>query len=210
MSDRVYHPPLFKGERTPATVVSCCQGEEFSLLRQRRYLHNGGSFIGRGPGIAIFIDGCCLDNGRPYARAGMGVYFGPGSMHNLSEPLLDDGPKKSNRAEIHAAILALRKVHRLWRFGDLTTERHIAIIADSSYVVKAMTEWVNTWRENGWMAVNGERVVNADDFIKLENMVRTLEGLGMTIRFWHVGRGYNEDADELARQGARKKFATYA
>ncbi|KAJ3557599.1 hypothetical protein NP233_g11701 [Leucocoprinus birnbaumii] len=206
MVDRVYHPPKRRGERTPATVVSHREGAEFSLLRQRRYFPNGGSYLGAGPGIAIFVDGSCLSNGRHNSRdvrAGMGVYFGPNSIHNLSEPLLE-GPQTSNRAELQAAILALRKVQRLFCLGDLTPKQHIAIIADSAYVVNGMTDWVYGWRKNGWRAADGGPIRNEADFKKLDNLVRTLEGLGMTIRFWRVDREHNQDADELAKEGAMK------
>ncbi|KXN92154.1 Ribonuclease H1 [Leucoagaricus sp. SymC.cos] len=202
MSERIYHPPSVKGTSTPDVVVSHREGSDFSLLKQRRFLRNGDSYIGRGPGLAVFVDGCCLDNGTPNARAGMGVYFGPGSPHNISRPLGGNGPKTNQRAEIRAAVLALGKVYRLLRFGDLCTS-HLAIISDSAHVVNSMTKWVEKWRNNGYISARGERVVNARDLMELDGITRNLEDMGVAVRFWRVDREYNGEADELARDGAR-------
>ncbi|KAJ3564637.1 hypothetical protein NP233_g8164 [Leucocoprinus birnbaumii] len=95
--ERVYHPPCVNGEYTPDTVVVSSCSDDFSYLKQRRRRRDGTSSIGLGlrTGLAIFTDGACLDNGTPYARAGMGVYFGPYSQHNISQPL-EPVPKQVN------------------------------------------------------------------------------------------------------------------
>ncbi|XP_064364566.1 ribonuclease H1 isoform X3 [Dromaius novaehollandiae] len=47
----------------------------------------------------VYTDGCCSGNGRNRARAGIGVYWGPGHPLNTSERL--PGRQTNQRAEIH-------------------------------------------------------------------------------------------------------------
>ena len=35
--------------------------------------------------IVVYTDGACVNNGKPDARAGYGVYFGEGDKRNVSE-----------------------------------------------------------------------------------------------------------------------------
>ncbi|XP_062064894.1 ribonuclease H1 isoform X3 [Lepus europaeus] len=51
--------------------------------------------------VVVYTDGCCSSNGRRRARAGIGVYWGPGHPLNLSIRL--PGRQTNQRAEIHPA-----------------------------------------------------------------------------------------------------------
>ena len=55
--------------------------------------------------IVVYTDGACVNNGKPDARAGYGVYFGKGDERNVSERY--KGPQTNNVAEILAIIRAL-------------------------------------------------------------------------------------------------------
>ncbi|XP_075270906.1 ribonuclease H1 isoform X1 [Opisthocomus hoazin] len=55
----------------------------------------------------VYTDGCCSGNGRNRARAGIGVYWGPGHPLNTSERLA--GRQTNQRAEIHAACKAIEQ-----------------------------------------------------------------------------------------------------
>lgn len=51
----------------------------------------------------VWTDGSSINNGKPHARAGVGVYFGPDDSRNLSEPL--EGSRQTNqRAEITVCL----------------------------------------------------------------------------------------------------------
>jgi ribonuclease HI len=105
----------------------------------------------------IFTDGACTNNGRPGAKAGVGVAYGSGDDSQLSMPITDledDFPVRSNqRAELYAAKLGLEFLAEADESnsneptGKPKGEAKAWIIAtDSEYVVKGMTEWLPTWR----------------------------------------------------------------
>ena len=54
----------------------------------------------------VYVDGVCLDNGKPWARAGYGVWFGNNNSLNSSGPL--SGRQTNQEAELQAAIEAIR------------------------------------------------------------------------------------------------------
>ena len=59
-----------------------------------------------GETMRVWTDGACIDNGKPDAIAGWGVFFGEGDPRNKHEPLL--GVTQTNqRAEIMAVIYVL-------------------------------------------------------------------------------------------------------
>ena len=75
----------------------------------------------------MYSDGCCINNGRPNAKAGVGVYWGDGSVHNLSERL--EGNPTNQRAEIVAACRALE--------GAVSQGmKSVEVRTDSSYTIK--------------------------------------------------------------------------
>lgn len=193
MSNREYLPPRI-GEQMPLDVLFRRRGRDFINIYKQA---GDGIIIGRS--IAVFINGACTDNGTRWARAGMGVYFGPQSQYNFCMQL-QEGRKTSQRAEINAAIVALRRVQELVEDGRLDAKT-VVLASDSMYVVKAMTEWVEEWQENGWLNIHGRRVRNRDDFQELDALIDGLgEEHGVYVKLWHVDREYNGNADELARR----------
>ncbi|XP_058407845.1 ribonuclease H1 isoform X3 [Diceros bicornis minor] len=57
--------------------------------------------------VVVYTDGCCSSNGRRRARAGIGVYWGPG--HPLNVGIRLPGRQTNQRAEIHAACKAIEQ-----------------------------------------------------------------------------------------------------
>ncbi|KAJ3557596.1 hypothetical protein NP233_g11699 [Leucocoprinus birnbaumii] len=154
--------------------------------------------------IAIYIDGACSGNGTSNARAGIGVFVCCGSDWNVSRPLTD-GPQTSQRAEIQAAITALRIARQFYMEGDFDDIRRkkgrgVVLISDSAYVVNAMTDWVDKWQRNGWKTSEGRLVTNMADFIELDLLVSFFEGFRIPVRFWKVRRSENGLADRLAKE----------
>jgi ribonuclease HI len=161
--------------------------------------HNRGGEKKRSRHIAIFVDGACSGNGQRWARAGMGVFFGPRSRHNISQRLHDD-PQTNQRAELHAAILALDRVKELLDDDKLET-RLVVVATDSAYLVDGITKWIYKWQDNGWTNARGGDVANREDFETLDELIDELEDdYGVFVKFWKVDRDDNEDADELARE----------
>ncbi|KAJ7929613.1 ribonuclease H-like domain-containing protein, partial [Mycena leptocephala] len=118
----------------------------------------------------ISVDGACSGNGTPSARAGVGIFFGPNSPHNVSESI--SGPQTSQRAEIYPRPKLCKGLNSA---GGRDQRGCIVLLCDSKYVVGAMTEWIFAWKDNGWKNANGGRVENKADFQELDTVIERLE-----------------------------------
>lgn len=162
--------------------------------------------------IALYADGACAGNGTPQARASVGVYGRPDAWYNQGYLLPSNVPQTNQSAEIHSAIAALDVaraiIKKRWERIPLPEDGHVftqvLIVMDSSYVVRAMTEWIRKWRANGFRNTRGEPVANMKALLTLDNQVRALfyDHL-IIVRFWHVPRIHNSGADRLAGEALR-------
>ncbi|KAI8628489.1 ribonuclease H-like protein [Xylariaceae sp. FL1651] len=156
--------------------------------------------------ILIFIDGACLDNGTPNAKASWAFYFGPEpEARTCSGRLESKGPfgdvceQTSNRGELRAALAALRA--RQWSDDGYRT---VVIASDSEYLVKGATEWVKKWTKNGWKTPGGKNVANRDLWELLLGDAERYQELGLAIQFWWIMREWNEVADAAAKKAASR------
>ncbi|XP_054675228.1 ribonuclease H1 isoform X2 [Grus americana] len=143
----------------------------------------------------VYTDGCCSGNGRNRARAGIGVYWGPGHPLNTSERL--PGRQTNQRAEIHAACKAIEQ-------AKSQNIKKLIIYTDSKFTINGITSWVDNWKTNGWRTSSGGSVINKEDFQRLDNLSKGIEIQWMHIP-GHAGFQGNEEADRLAREGACKQ-----
>ncbi|MFC6011589.1 ribonuclease H family protein [Nocardia lasii] len=78
------------------------------------------------------------------------------------------------------------------------------IESDSQYAIKCASEWITSWRRNGWRTSTGGAVKNVEIIKQIDRAITTREG---PVRFrWvrgHVGNYFNEQADKLAGEAAR-------
>ena len=156
-----------------------------------------------GTSIIIATDGACRNNGRADAVAGCGIYWGRNDIHNRSFQLDDGVRPTSQRAELSAAIYALRKFRNIFANGGYKYYGRIdevVIKTDSAYLVKGMTEWIVKWRNNGYLNARGLPVSNEDLIVELDDLCDEIDDLGVQACFWQVPHSSNMDADELARE----------
>ncbi|XP_071067947.1 ribonuclease H1 isoform X2 [Dasypus novemcinctus] len=144
--------------------------------------------------VVVYTDGCCSCNGRMRARAGIGVYWGPG--HPLNVGIRLPGRQTNQRAEIHAACKAIEQ-------AKAQNINKLVLYTDSMFTINGITNWVQGWKKNGWKTSTGKDVINKEDFVELERLTQ-----GMDIQWMHVpghsGFIGNEEADRLAREGAKQ------
>ena len=155
-------------------------------------------FVVDGDGLVqVFTDGACSANGYKVARAGVGVWFNHGHASNVSAPVL--GRPTNNCAEIEAAIAAVYAA----RAAGISK---LCINTDSQFMIDCMTKWVKSWKKNGWKTAVKEDVKNKEELIKLDSLLS--KDSSVTVQWNHV-RGHrgiegNEEADRLARAGAKE------
>ena len=128
------------------------------------------------------------------------MFFGLDDPRNISARL--PGLHQTNqRAELFAVLKALESLHM-----NAPIATKVAILTDSKYVVKALTEWVQKWEREGWKTAKREEVVSKDLFKRARDMILKLEEQGVVVEFRHVpghsGLWGNEQADLLAVRGA--------
>ncbi|XP_055934079.1 uncharacterized protein LOC129963622 [Argiope bruennichi] len=143
--------------------------------------------------VVIFTDGASAENGRRRARAGIGIYWGPNHPLNTSKRL--PGRQTNNRAEIQAAVYALNQAKQIGA-------RKVKLYTDSQFLIHAITDWIKKWKTNGWKLVNGDPVVNKDDFLELEAISQGLEVEWIYVKA-HARNHGNDEADRLAVAGSR-------
>lgn len=180
-----------------------CDGSEPSACCGLRSLHTDE--------IVIAVDGACRGNGTTRTRAGIGVYFGKDfekDTRNISEELKIDNPT-SQKAELHAAIRALTSIFNLYISGDRPKDSLVILQSDSNYLVKGMTEHIYKWKSNGYITGKGTPVVNKALFEELDDRAAMLEGVGVSLLFWHVSREENRMADALANDALDGGWAAY-
>ncbi|NP_001272818.1 ribonuclease H1 [Echinops telfairi] len=152
------------------------------------------TFSYMGEFVVVYTDGCCSSNGRRRARAGIGVYWGPG--HPLNVGIRLPGRQTNQRAEIHAACKAIEQ-------AKTENIKKLVLYTDSMFTINGITNWVKGWKKNGWRTSTGKEVINKEDFVELDKLTQ-----GMDIQWMHIpghsGFVGNEEADRLAREGAKK------
>lgn len=115
-------------------------------------------------------------------------------LSNVSERL--QGHPTNQRAEVVSASRAL----------ETALEQGLSAVevkTDSTYTIKAMTEWVPHWKRNGWQTVQGSEVKNKEDFVRLDQLCKQIN-----VKWTHVpghqGIHGNEQADRLAKAGSQQ------
>ncbi|KAI4661332.1 uncharacterized protein J4E79_005145 [Alternaria viburni] len=133
------------------------------------------------------------------ARASYGVYFGPNSPCNWKGLLDESLPQTSTRAEIEALVQALPMIdlitHLNWRLY------RIIIATDSSFLVKALSQWMKHWIERGGVGSNGRQVAHFKIMKWMYDWLNRWEDKGQgEIQLWHIPREMNREADALANK----------
>jgi ribonuclease HI len=145
-------------------------------------------------GVEVYTDGGC--SGNP----------GPGGWAYLI--LVDDRKRAAsggaesttnNRMELQAVIAALREVgrHPEW------AAQPVSVYTDSAYVQRGISQWIHTWKRNGWRT-------SARKPVKNRELWQELSGLSASLRVrWHwlqghAGHTHNEECDRLVREAITK------
>jgi ribonuclease HI len=90
---------------------------------------------------------------------------------------------------------------------DITPlDRNVQIFSDSSYAIKCVTEWFQSWEQKGWLTSSKKPVENRDLVEEVVQRIRDREMCGVKTKFtWlkgHADDPGNVAADRLAVRGA--------
>jgi len=142
----------------------------------------------------VYTDGACSNNGKPHAKAGIGIYFGVDDARNVSAPI--NGKQSNNTAEI-GAILHLYGIIE----NDIVQGKKIGIVSDSEYAIKCVTSYGSKCEIQGWEKdiPNKELVKQTYEHYKDKPNVKFIHVKAHTGRHDIHSVG-NDAADRLANQ----------
>lgn len=142
----------------------------------------------------IYTDGACSNNGSPFAKAGWGAYLinPEGKTLKLAAPVPRDQLQTNNRAELLAALEALKRCNKL---------APITLYSDSQFVVRGANEWLPNWKTNAWKTSKKKPVEHRDLWEQIDQYIQQREVTFVWVE-GHTGNAGNEAADTLACRGA--------
>ncbi len=142
--------------------------------------------------ITIYTDGGCSGNPGPGGWAfavsenGKLVYSSSGG----------DEATTNNRMELTAVINALQ-------FALDRGEREVTILTDSQYVKNGITQWIHSWKRNGWRTSSKAPVKNVEYWVRLDSLNSSLSVTWSWVK-GHAGIEGNEECDRLVRMETAK------
>lgn len=135
--------------------------------------------------LNIYTDGACKGN------PGIGGWGAILEYGNTKKEIKGYSINTTNNImELTAVIKALECLNRKCK---------IVITTDSNYVKNGITDWIKSWKNNGWKTAKKSPVKNKDLWIKLDSLVANHDIDWKWIK-GHSGHPQNERADELANE----------
>ena len=137
--------------------------------------------------IKIYTDGSCLEN--PGNGGWAAIIIDDGKKTQIK------GSKKNttnNQMELLAPIEALKKIPK----GS-----KIEIFTDSKYVKLGITEWIHSWKKNGWKTANKQEVKIKDLWTELDQLANEFEISWNWVKA-HSTDELNNEVDLIAREAA--------
>jgi len=148
--------------------------------------------------INIYTDGSCHNNGKRNAKAGMGIYFGPDDIRNVSEKIV--GLQTNNVSELSAIIRAIEIVS-----VELESGLEVHIYTDSKYSIKCCSNYGKKCFQNNWRKPDGNIIPNLELVKKAYALFQKYKNIELHHVKAHTGREDdhsigNENADRLANE----------
>ncbi len=134
--------------------------------------------------ITLYSDGSSLGNPGPGGYGGILEYNG-----HTKEYFGGEDHTTNNRMELRGVIEGLKR---------LKEPCDVEVVSDSSYVVKAINEWLP-----GWIRKDFKKVKNVDLWKEYLEVSKPHTVRGIWVR-GHDGHPQNERCDELARTEAER------
>jgi len=142
----------------------------------------------------IYTDGGCSGNPGP---GGWAYVMVQQTFQGEQVVAKEKGSQKdttNNRMELTAVIMALRALKT-----KTNVPRQAAILTDSQYVQKGITEWIRTWKHNAWRTSDKKPVKNQDLWMELDSLAGEFPLQWEWVK-GHAGNEYNEMCDAMTQQ----------
>jgi ribonuclease HI len=144
--------------------------------------------------MKIYTDGGCAGNPGPGGWAYLILTETFQGKKVASEKCGAEKHTTNNRMELQAVISALEGLKAM-----RSAPRKAEVITDSQYVLKGITEWILSWKKNGWRTSDKGPVKNQELWQRLDALAGEFT-LTWTWVKGHKGDPYNERCDRLTKQ----------
>jgi len=144
--------------------------------------------------LKIYTDGGCSGNPGPGGWAFVMVTQTFQGDQVIAKDLGAEIETTNNRMELTAVIMALRALKKM-----SNVPRQAAILTDSQYVQKGMTEWIRTWKRNSWRTSDKTPVKNKDLWIELDSLASDFPLKWEWVK-GHAGNEFNEMCDAMTQE----------
>lgn len=145
--------------------------------------------------LIVYTDGGCSGNPGP---GGWGFVIIEGSEQvGSGNEIIGSGGESmttNNRMELTAVIEALRLIEVTSKWNGMPVSVH----TDSQYVQKGITQWVTSWKRNGWRTAAKAPVKNQDLWMILDEISARIRPRWIWVK-GHAGIHYNEVCDQLTQ-----------
>lgn len=152
--------------------------------------------------IHIYTDGAC--SGNP-GKGGWAFVIVEKNLNGMNELFRESGGERettNNRMEMYAVLSGLKKIAAEIKAETLKVSS-ISVYTDSSYVKKGITEWIFSWKKNGWKTSDKKPVKNKDLWEAIDLFSASINPEWFWVK-GHAGNTFNEICDKLATAAAQK------
>ena len=148
------------------------------------------------PEIVIYTDGACINNGKPNAKAGWGIYISEYSDKNAYG--IVEGKQSNNTGELTAIIKAYEAFE-----DEINNNTPITIYSDSIYAIRCCTTYGEKCEKRCW--IKKKPIPNVDLVKKVFYAFKNKKNVKFVHIKAHTGKQDihsigNDKADELANK----------
>ncbi|MDR3130398.1 MAG: ribonuclease HI [Treponema sp.] len=144
--------------------------------------------------IHIYTDGGCSGNPGPGGWAYLIIRKWAEEPEIIVEKWGAEKNATNNRMELSAVIQALEALSNLNIAPD-----QVMVYTDSQYVQKGMSEWIVSWKRNGWLTSDKKAVKNQDLWQRLDAAASAYPIRWKWVK-GHLGNRFNERCDRLTQK----------
>jgi len=142
----------------------------------------------------IYTDGGCSGNPGPGGWAYVMVRQTFQGVQVIAKEKGSEKNTTNNRMELTAVIMALRALKT-----RTDVPRQTAVLTDSQYVQKGITEWIRNWKRNAWRTADKKPVKNQDLWMELDSLAGEFPIQWEWVK-GHAGNEYNEMCDAMTQE----------
>ncbi len=142
----------------------------------------------------IYTDGGCSGNPGPGGWAYVMVQQTFQGEQVIAKNKGSEKDTTNNRMELTAVIMALRALKTMTGIPH-----QAAVLTDSQYVQKGITEWIRNWKRNAWRTADKKPVKNQDLWMELDSLASEFPLKWEWVK-GHAGNEYNEMCDAMTQE----------